>query len=162
MLFTLWVLSFVCLEKTRCFVSSNLASVQILKNVHTFLQKKSILAHAFDIDINQRGKSNQSKNQIQEQFHFVLLLKVLWLSEYRQIFCCKYKIYTKETMQRWFSRVWDLTTVSLFTLSTHLVRIGSDRFVFTFLPSALTFPSSLDKRIYPNLERTKGSTLIGK
>ena len=92
MLFTLWVLSFVCLEKTRCFVSSNLASVQILKNVHTFLQKKSILAHAFDIDINQRGKSNQSKNQIQEQFHFVLLLKVLWQSEYRQIFCCKYKI----------------------------------------------------------------------
>ena len=87
MLFTLWVLSFVCLEKTRCFVSSNLASEQILKNVHTFLQEKTILTHALDIDINQKGKSNQSKNQIQEQF--------LWQSEYRQTFCGKYKIYNK-------------------------------------------------------------------
>ena len=76
-----------------------------------------------------------------------------------------------------FSGAWDLATLSLFTfdygckqkkskvlpsetnatlyrprppnLATHLVRIGSNSFVFTFLPSTLILPSSLDKMIYP-------------
>lgn len=90
MLFTLRVLLSVYSEKTLCFVSQILTSCASSEEcLYCSPNKKSILTHALDININQRDNKIKSKNN----FIWFCIQKLCDRVSIVKCFSCQYKSY---------------------------------------------------------------------